>query len=195
MQMQSVETKAGMAISCAPSRMASFSALPEAMCRWMFSMATVASSTRMPTASASPPRVIRLMVSPSALRMAIEVSTESGMESAMMSVLRQEPRNSRIISAVSAAAMTPSRTTPVMAARTKIDWSANSFTSRSAVRPLQDARHGLLDPADHVERGGGAGLIDGEQRAAHAVVAHDVLLRLVAVAHLGHVAHADDARR
>ena len=44
------------------------SCLPCAMCRWMFSIATVASSTRMPTASARPPSVIRLIVSPSALK-------------------------------------------------------------------------------------------------------------------------------
>ena len=43
------------------------------------------------------------------------------MDRAMISVLRQEPRKSRIISAVSAAAMTPSLTTPLMAARTKSD--------------------------------------------------------------------------
>ena len=61
------------------------------------------------------------MVSPSALRMAREQSTDSGMESAMMNVLRQEPRNSRIITAVSAAAMTPSCNTPLMAARTNSD--------------------------------------------------------------------------
>ena len=33
-------------------------------CAWTFSIVTVASSTRMPTASASPPRVIRLIVWP-----------------------------------------------------------------------------------------------------------------------------------
>ena len=54
-----------------------------------------------------------------------------------MNVLRHEPRNSRIITAVSAAAMTPSFTTPLMAARTKSDWSANSLTSSSGGRPLR----------------------------------------------------------
>jgi hypothetical protein len=78
------------------------------MCRWMFSIVTVASSTRIPTASARPPSVIKLMVSPSALKAAMEQSTASGMDSAMMNVLRHEPRNSKIIAAVSAAAMTPS---------------------------------------------------------------------------------------
>ena len=37
------------------------------MLRSMFSISTVASSTRMPTASASPPSVMMLIVSPSAL--------------------------------------------------------------------------------------------------------------------------------
>ena len=73
----------------------------------------------MPTASARPPKVIRLIVSPSALRIAIELRTESGIDSAMISVLRQEPRNSRIISAVSAAAIMPSFTTSPIAAAHK----------------------------------------------------------------------------
>ena len=41
----------------------------------------------------------------------------------MISVLRQLPRNSRIISAVRQAAITASRTTSATAALTKIDWS------------------------------------------------------------------------
>jgi hypothetical protein len=43
------------------------------------------------------------------------------MEMAMISVLRQLPRNNRIKRPVRLAAMTPSRITPLMAARTKID--------------------------------------------------------------------------
>ncbi len=91
------------------------------MLRWMFSISTVASSTRMPTASASPPRVMMLMVSPSALITQMETRIESGIETAMISVLRQLPRNSRIMAAVRQAAMIASRTTPLTAARTKID--------------------------------------------------------------------------
>jgi len=51
----------------------------------------------------------------------IEQSTDSGIEIVMISVERQLPRNSRIMSPVSAAAMTPSRTTPLIAALTKTD--------------------------------------------------------------------------
>ena len=53
-----------------------------------------------------------LMVSCSMLRQAMEIKTESGMETAMISVLRQLPRNNRIISAVRHAAISPSRMTP-----------------------------------------------------------------------------------
>ena len=41
----------------------------------------------------------------------------------MITVLRQLPKKSRIIRAVKHAAINPSRTTPLIAARTKIDWS------------------------------------------------------------------------
>jgi len=46
---------------------------------------------------------------------------ESGMEMQTITVLRQLPRNSRIISPVSAAAISASFSTPLIAARTKID--------------------------------------------------------------------------
>ncbi len=53
--------------------------------------------------------------------MMIEVRIDSGIETATITVLRQLPRNSRIINAVSVAAMTASFTTPSSAARTKMD--------------------------------------------------------------------------
>ncbi len=43
------------------------------------------------------------------------------------SVDRHDPRNSRIISAVSAAAIAPSRSTPVTDCFTNTDWSNNSL--------------------------------------------------------------------
>ncbi len=132
MQMHSVETKAGTAICDAPSRMACFSSLPMARLRSMFSISTVASSTNMPTASASPPRVIRLKVWPRALSVMMEQRMESGMEMAMTSVVRQLPRNKRIMPAVRQAAVSASRTTPWMAARTNRDWSNIGRMSRSS---------------------------------------------------------------
>ena len=56
----------------------------------------------------------------------IDVRIDSGMETATMSVLRQEPRKTRIISAVSPAAIAPSLMTPSTAARTKTDWSKSN---------------------------------------------------------------------
>src|SRR5258708_4415675 len=100
----------------------------------MFSMVTVASSTRMPTARARPPRVMMLMVSWSRLRTMTELRIESGMETAMMRVLRQLPRNIRIMMPVRQAAMTASRMTPLTALRTKTDWSARGRIFNSGGR-------------------------------------------------------------
>ena len=55
----------------------------------------------------------------------------------MISVLRQLPRNSRIISAVSAAAITASWITPSTAAWTNTDWSSAVWTSSSEGRPAR----------------------------------------------------------
>ena len=123
MQMESVETNAGIAICAAPSRIACSISLPSSRLRLMFSISTVASSTRIPTARARPPRVMMLMVSPSAPNISSEQMIESGIETAIIIVLRKLPRKTRIMIAVRHAAMRASRTTPVIAPRTKIDWS------------------------------------------------------------------------
>ena len=123
MQMQSSETKAGVTICRAPSMIAVSTGLPCSRCQLMFSMVTVASSTRMPTASASPPRVMMLSVSPASDRMAIEPRMASGIDVAMITVERQLPRNSRIIRLVSTAAITASTATPLIAPSTNSDWS------------------------------------------------------------------------
>ncbi len=122
--MQRVETRAGTAICWAPSRIASLTSFPSPRIRLTFSITTVASSTRMPTASARPPRVITLIVSCNKLSTIIEVRMERGIETAMMNALRQLPRNSRIINAVRQAAIMASRITDPTAARTNRDWSA-----------------------------------------------------------------------
>ncbi len=131
MQMHSSETKAGVTICAAPSRIAGSTSLPCSRCQLMFSIVTVASSTRMPTASARPPSVMILSVSPSAHSVATEPSTESGIEVAMITVERQLPRKISTITLVSAAAMMPSRMTPSTAALTNSDWSPTSAILRS----------------------------------------------------------------
>ena len=87
----------------------------------MFSIVTVPSSTSMPTASASPPSVMTLMVSPSQDSNVTENRIDSGIEMMMMIVERQLPRNSRIITPTRAAASTASRRTPNTAALTNTD--------------------------------------------------------------------------
>ena len=134
MQMQSVETNAGTPISPAPMMIASSSGWPR--CRWrsMFSIVTIAWSTRMPTESARPPRVIRLSVSPRTCSTRIEARIESGIVSAMISVERQLPRKSSTITAVRPAAISASTTTPCTAALTNTDWSNSGVSLTSAGR-------------------------------------------------------------
>ena len=123
MQIDSVDTKAGVAICDALSRTTSsrfLSGSPSRL-RLMFSTSTVASSTRIPTARAKPPSVMMLIVCPIALSTMIEVRIARGIEVAMITVLRQLPRNVRIMKAVRHAAISVSLTTPLIALRTKID--------------------------------------------------------------------------
>ena len=192
MQMHRVETRAGTAISAAPCRIASYSGWPSSRKRSMFSIVTVASSTRMPTASARPPRVMMLIVWPSALRTAIELRIESGIETAMISVLRQLPRKSRIISAVRHAAITASRTTPEIAARTKIDWSASGVIFICDRHQAGDARQHLAHVVDHVEGRGAARLENADKYAAVPVLPDGIGLRGETAADRGHVMHIDD---
>ena len=133
-----------------------------------------------------------LMVSPQhAQARMIEVRMESGMETAMISVLRQLPRNSRIMRPVRHAAITASRITPLTAARTKIGLIGQRLNLQRRRQGGGDARQQLADAVDHVERRGVAGLHDGQQHAAAAILAHDVGLRREAVAHVRHVADID----
>src|SRR5216684_7350736 len=98
MQIDRVATNAGVATSAAPSRMACLRGLPRSIWRWLFSISTVASSTRMPTASANPPSVITFSDWCRILSMMMEVRIDRGIDVMTINVLRQEARNSRIIS-------------------------------------------------------------------------------------------------
>jgi hypothetical protein len=111
MQMQSSERVAATTIWFAPSRIAVLMALPCSRCQLMFSIVTVASSTSIPTARAKPPKVITLIVSPSAASTGSAARIDSGIDTEIMRVERQLPRNRRIINPVNPAAITPSRMT------------------------------------------------------------------------------------
>src|ERR1700678_1646500 len=54
-----------------------------------------------------------------------DVAIDSGIDVQTIKVERQEPRKSRIMSAVKAAAIDASRTTSLMDSDTKMDWSNN----------------------------------------------------------------------
>ena len=189
MQMHSVETSAGTAICAAPSRMARVErrALPPGSAR-CFRWCTVASSTRMPTASARPPSVMMLMVSCRKLSTITEVRIESGMETAMISVLRQLPRNSRIMSPVRhggddgfADDAVDGRAHEDGLIGQRLDLQLRRQRGGHRGQQLAHAFH-------HGERGGVAGLENGEQRGAAAVLPDDIGLRREAVAHVGDVA-------
>ncbi len=104
-----VETKMGIATSRAASRTAVRRSLP-GMARWrlMFSSSTIESSTRRPTARASPPSVKMFSVCPRKY-MAIRVHMiESGIAMEMITVDRTLRRKMRITRNASAAPWTDS---------------------------------------------------------------------------------------
>ena len=87
----------------------------------MFSIITVASSTRMPTASARPPSVMTLMSCPMADSAMTDDRMDSGIDAATISVERQLPTKTSTAMPASRAAITISCTTSSIEARTKFD--------------------------------------------------------------------------
>ena len=88
--------------------------------------------------------------------------------------------------------MIASRTTPLTAARTKIDWSASGciFSSGGSVWPQSAAAcRGCRLTTSSVEALPAFRTIISD--AARAVLPHDVGLRREAVAHLRHIAQVD----
>ena len=92
-----------------------------------------------------------------------EARIESGIEMVMMSVLRQLPRNKSIMSAVSAAAITASRTTPEMAAAHENGLIADRVDLHRRRELFANLRQAILDALDDVERGRVSGLEDALQ--------------------------------
>ena len=116
------------------------------------------------------------------------------METAMISVLRQLPRNSRIISAVRQPASDRLVDHAVDRGAHEHRLVERGLASRArAAAPACMRGSSALHAIDDVERGGVAVLEDRQQHRALAVVAHDVGLRLEAVAHVRDVADVDRA--
>ena len=100
----------------------------------------------------------------------------SGIEIITTSVERQEPRKTRIISAVRPAAIAPSRSTPLTELVTNTDWSNSSLMLSPCGAAARIVCKALLHAVDDGQGRGIAVLDDAEQDRAAAVLAHDVLL-------------------
>ncbi len=87
----------------------------------MFSISTVASSTSTPTASASPPSVMTLMVCPSARITSAAPMTDSGMETTTMKRAAPAAEEHQDHRGRERAAMSPSVSSPSIARVTKPD--------------------------------------------------------------------------
>ena len=106
------------------------------------------------------------------------VMIDSGIDARMISVSRQLPRNSRIISAVSPAAIRPPIFTLLSEALTKIDWSKIGLIFTARGHELRDVGQSLADAVDDGERRDAAGLADRHQCAGRAVDGHRIGLNL-----------------
>ena len=191
MQIASVETKVGTAICAAPSITARTSDLRMPMLRCVFSIATVASSTSMPTASARPPSVITLMVWP---------------EQAQDAERRQDGERNRDAD--------DQRAAPASEKQQNHHAGEGGGDQRFAHHALNGGAHEdrLVGQRDHFqlrrdvgqnrgkrrlygiddrESGGLAVAGDGHQDAAGAVGADDVVLHRKAVADLRHILDVD----
>ena len=180
MQMASVETNAGTAICAAPSRIARRSGFFMPRLRWMFSISTVASSTRMPTASAMPPSVMMLSDWPSAHRTMIDDQDrqrdrDGDDERAPPRAEEQQDHQRR----------QPGGDGPFL--EHAFDGGPHEHRLVEEQLDLQlgrqlglDAGQGGADAVDHVEGGGPFALEDGHQHRPPAVAADDVGLHRVA---------------
>ena len=96
------------------------------------------------------------------------------MDSDTTTVLRQSPRNSRIISETRIEEITASRITLVTAARTNTDWSKSSLQLHALGRRRLDLGQQVAGGIDH-RQGGGVGMLeDGQIGGALAVDMHDI---------------------
>ena len=104
---QAIARKRGPAVAWMAAVTARAGVCPDSRSCWIASMATVASSTRMPTAKARPPKVMRLIVCPQSQRPSVASKSASGMFTTTIRVLRASRRNT--------STMRPVRTAPRIA--------------------------------------------------------------------------------
>ena len=94
-RMQSIARSRTVAVVALARRAAQAMESVWAICQWVFSMVTVASSTRMPMARASPPSDMMLMVFPVSHRPISELVSDRGMLMSTTSTLRRSWRKTR----------------------------------------------------------------------------------------------------
>ena len=94
-RMQSIASSRGTAVSMFPCRTARATESVRSILAWMFSISTVASSTRMPMASARPPRVMMLIVCPVSQRPTSAPQRANGMFRTTTMTLRQSRRKTQ----------------------------------------------------------------------------------------------------
>ena len=131
---QSIASRRGIAVCWLPRRTARATEAVPSIWWWMFSTSTVDSSTRMPMASARPPRVIRLIVCPVSHSAIRAPHKANGMFRTTTMTLRQSRKNSSTIRPVSPAPMSPSVTTVHIDLVTVGDWSNSKLTEMSSGR-------------------------------------------------------------
>ena len=132
--MQSIASSRGTAVSRFPWRTARARFGSCSILLWMFSTSTVASSTRMPTARARPPSVIRLTVWSVSQSATTAPQRANGMFSTTTTMLRQSRRKTRTIRPVSRAPKAPSVARLAIAFETVGDWSNSKLTLMSSGR-------------------------------------------------------------
>ncbi len=118
-----VDPTSGTVISRRALRTASARLCPESRCRMMFSTTTMASSMTSPTAAASPPRVIRLKLSPMTRRAMKVSATVAGITSPATRDVPQSRRNSTRISDARTSPTRMASRTLLMESLTISDWS------------------------------------------------------------------------
>ena len=129
--------------------------------RLMFSTSTVASSTRIPTASASPPSVMMLMVSP---RRQHDDRRQNGQRNGRGNNQRASPtaQENQNHQSRQAAAIRASRTTPLIAPEQRwIDRRAVSSSAAGSVAAICGSS--ALIAGDHFQCGGVARLLNGQK--------------------------------
>jgi hypothetical protein len=129
---ESMARSRGTITSRLPSSTARARGAPRPRCVWMFSIATVASSTRIPTASARPPSVMMLIVCPAPHRRTTAARSANGIVATTMSALLRSRRNRSTTSPVRTAPTSPSSRTDVRALRMYVDWSNSKRTAMSS---------------------------------------------------------------